>query len=201
MNTNKNILITGSSDGIGAKIAEVLATNNNVFITGRDKNKLKKLSEKINAKGYLNGDLLDYDFADKLYKSAKNELGHIDILINNAGIYIWSEIENTSVDQIEKSFKLNLEIPSFLSTLVVPDMKKNKYGRIINIGSISAIIGEKNASIYSASKAGLIGLTKSLALELADYNINVNQINPGWVKTNLTECIFINFFSFVIFFF
>ena len=91
----------------------------------------------------------------------------------------------TTKSNIEKSLNLNLLVPYQLCTLVVPEMKKNKWGRIINIGSISGAVGEANASLYSAGKAGLIGLTKSLALELAEYGITVNVINPGWVKTNL----------------
>lgn len=185
---NKNILITGSSGGIGAKIAEVLSfAGCNVFLTGRNEEKLIELSKKINAKGFLAGCLTEENFQEELLKSARQKLGSIDVLINNAGAYFWSPVEKTSFEQIESLLKLNLEIPYKLCTKVIPEMKKNKWGRIINIGSISGAVGEANASLYSASKAGLIGLTKSLALELAEHGITVNIINPGWVKTKLSE--------------
>ena len=191
MNKSKNILLTGSSGGIGAKIAEKLSSSgHNVFLTGRNEERLLKLAVEIKAKGFLAGCLIEEDFPEKLLSKASKNLGHIDVLINNAGAYLWSPVEKTSKDNVEKILSLNLRIPYELCALVVPDMKKNKWGRIINIGSISGAVGEANASLYSAGKAGLIGLTKSLALELAEYGITVNVINPGWVKTSLTdECI------------
>jgi NAD(P)-dependent dehydrogenase (short-subunit alcohol dehydrogenase family) len=188
MTASKNILITGSSGGIGAKIAEKLSSSgHNVFLTGRNEEKLFNLTTKIKAKGFLAGCHMEEDFPEKLFNKACKQLGHIDVLINNAGVYLWSPVEKTTKASIEKSLNLNLRVPYELCTLVVPDMKKNKWGRIINIGSISGAVGEANASLYSAGKAGLIGLTKSLALELAEYGITVNVINPGWVKTNLTD--------------
>ncbi|HBG48428.1 MAG TPA: hypothetical protein DDW90_02770 [Cyanobacteria bacterium UBA9971] len=188
MSISKNILITGSSGGIGAKIAEKLSSSgHNVFLTGRNEERLLKLAVEIKAKGFLAGCLIEEDFPEKLLNKASKNLGHIDVLINNAGAYLWSPVEKTSKDNVKKSLSLNLRVPYELCTLVVPDMKKNKWGRIINIGSISGAVGEANASLYSAGKAGLIGLTKSLALELAEYGITVNVINPGWVKTGLTD--------------
>lgn len=188
MSSAKNILITGSSDGIGAKIAERLScSGHNIFLTGRNEKKLLKLASKIKAKGFCAGCLLEEDFPAKLFNESHKQLGHIDVLINNAGAYFWSPVEKTKKEQIQKILKLNLQVPYELCTLAVPVMKKNKWGRIINIGSISGAVGEANASLYSTAKAGLIGLTKSLALELAEYGITVNVINPGWVKTNLAD--------------
>lgn len=191
MSESKNILITGSSGGIGAKIAEKLSTEgHNVFLTGRNEERLIKLAAEIKAAGFLAGCLIEENFPEKLLNKASKQLGSIDVLINNAGSYIWSPVEKTAKDHVEKSLRLNLRVPYELCSLVVPSMKKNKWGRIINIGSISGAVGEANASLYSAGKAGLIGLTKSLALELAEFGITVNIINPGWVKTGLSdECI------------
>lgn len=184
----KNILITGSSAGIGAAIAEKLASyGHKVFLTGRNEQKLNEFAKKINAKGFLAGCLLNKELPEILVTTAITELGSIDVLINNAGSYLWSPIEKTRKDDIENFLKLNLQIPYELCSLVIPEMKKNKWGRIINIGSISGAVGEANATLYSASKAGLIGLTKSLALEVAEYGISVNVINPGWVKTGLAD--------------
>ena len=113
------------------------------------------------------------------------EQNNIDILINNAGEYIYSPIENLDKITLSHIIKTNLEAPLYLISKAVPYMKQKKWGRIINIGSISGVMGEANASLYSATKAGLIGATKALGLELAEYGITVNTINPGWVDTDL----------------
>jgi len=179
----KKILITGASKGIGESIAKSLAKLDlEIFITGRDETRLQKIASEINAK-YLAIDLLEAKSCERLLSKIKP----IDILINNAGDYVWSEVEKTTDENIEKIFKLNLQIPYKLISLAVPNMKNQKWGRIINIGSISGAVGEANASLYSASKSGLIGMTKALALELAEFGITVNVVNPGWVKTDLVE--------------
>jgi NAD(P)-dependent dehydrogenase (short-subunit alcohol dehydrogenase family) len=184
----KNILITGSSAGIGAEIAVKLSkAGHSVFLTGRNQERLLKLAATIKAKGFLAGCLTEEDFPEKLYNKVTKNMGNIDVLINNAGSYLWSPIEDTPKEKVSKNLKLNLEVPYNLCSLVVSSMKNNKWGRIINIGSISGAVGEANASLYSTSKSGLIGLTKSLALELAEFGITVNVVNPGWVKTELAD--------------
>lgn len=186
MNNNKNILITGSSQGIGKSIATLLAKNgHNIFITGRNEEKLKNLSRELKAKGFFAVDLFNKGSEEILYQKAIETLGKIDILINNAGCYIYSQIEKTTEKDIQSLLKLNIEAPYRLIKLIVPQMKQQKWGRIINIGSISGAVGEANASLYSATKAALMGLSKALALELAEFNITSNTINPGWVDTNL----------------
>lgn len=172
-----NILVTGASKGIGKAIAQDLSDLGNLYVTGRNELALKN----FNAKDYLVCDL----------KTEVEKLGEfiikndINILINNAGEYIYGEIEKMSKMDIESIFKTNIESPTYLITQAVKNMKRERWGRIINIGSISGVMGEANASLYSATKAGLIGLTRALALELAEYNITVNTINPGWVDTEL----------------
>lgn len=188
MNSNKNILITGSSQGIGKSIASLLAKNNySVFITGRDFQKLEKVALEINAKGYFAIDLSEENSENLLYQKCIEKLENIDILINNAGGYIYNPIEKTTKENINNLFRLNIETPYLLTKLVVPQMKENKWGRIINIGSISGSVGEANASLYSMTKSALIGFSKALALELAEFNITTNTINPGWVDTNLIK--------------
>ena len=110
---------------------------------------------------------------------------NIDVLINNAGEYIYHKVDEIKPEDIDNLYNINLLAPAKLISAVTPHMKENCWGRIINIGSISGVMGEACASIYSSSKSGLIGLTKALALELAEYNITVNTINPGWVDTEL----------------
>ncbi len=172
-----NILITGASKGIGKAIAEELTPLGNIFITARNEYALQNLK----AAGYCVCDLCKD--SQKLAEFIKSN--EIDVLINNAGEYIYGGIEEMTQEQINEIFKTNLEAPAFLISQAVPYMKEKKWGRIINIGSISGVMGEANASLYSATKAGLVGLTKALALELAADNITVNTINPGWVDTEL----------------
>ena len=172
-----NILVTGASKGIGNAIANELQDIGEVFVTGRNE---KALAE-CNAKDFCICDLskdinILADFIEK------NDL---DVLVNNAGEYIYSELENMNITDIQRLYQTNLVAPAYLTSKVIPNMKNKKWGRIINIGSISGVMGEAYASIYSSSKAGLIGLTKALALELAEHNITVNTINPGWVETEL----------------
>lgn len=178
----KKVLITGASKGIGESIAMNFAKNPDfeLFITGRNEKRLQELALKIDAKCIIL-DLLEENACEKLIE----KVGQVDILINNAGEYIWSPVEKMSDSEIERIFELNLKVPYKLISLVAEGMKTQKYGRIINIGSISGAVGEANASLYSASKSGLIGMTKALALELAEYGITANVINPGWVKTDL----------------
>ena len=193
-NKNKlNVLVTGSSSGIGLAIAIKFLKHKdlfNVIITGRNKEKLKNLSELYNC-NYYSCDLLYDENINNLYNYIKEITdNNLNILVNNAGIYEYNKIEE--IKNIKDMIKLNLEVPIILTKKIAKKMKENKYGRIINIGSISGVMGEANASVYSATKAGLIGLTKSLALELAEYNITVNTINPGWVDTSLTDKAFDN---------
>ncbi|MDD3437386.1 MAG: SDR family NAD(P)-dependent oxidoreductase [Candidatus Gastranaerophilales bacterium] len=179
----KNILITGASRGIGKAIAKGLGDKYNLFLTSRNEELLKTIAAETGAKAYFVGDLSSQNDLAELAKFIK--VNSIDILINNAGEYIYGGIEEVNYEQISRIFDVNLLAPAYLCSIAVKNMKKNGWGRIINIGSISGVMGEAYASAYSSSKAGLIGLTKSLALELAQYNITVNIINPGWVETEM----------------
>ena len=172
-----NILVTGASKGIGKAIASELQSVGEVFVTGRNENALVA----CNPKGFCICDLS---------KNINNlvefiEKNNIDVLINNAGEYLYGGLETLIAADIERIYQTNLIAPTYLISKVIPHMKGQRWGRIINIGSISGVMGEAYASIYSSSKAGLIGLTKALALELAEYEITVNTINPGWVETEL----------------
>lgn len=173
-----NILITGASRGIGRKIAEILGKDNSVFVTARNEDLLK--------------DFANYCIADLATLEGMRRVGDyiqenkIDVLINNAGEYIYTPAqEGFDIEKLEHITRLNLEAPLYLASKAVPYMKEKGFGRIVNIGSISGVMGEANASLYSATKSGLIGATKALALELAEYGITVNTINPGWVDTEL----------------
>ena len=175
----KKVLITGSSGGIGKVTAETLLNAGyQVFKTG---------SRELKEKNYFSADLSSLENVKKLYNYVKENFGDIDILINNAGEYVYSPIDKMKPDEIIQIFNSNFISHYYLTSLVVPYMKQKKFGRIVNIASISGVVGEANASLYSATKSAYFGFSKALALELAEYNITVNSISPGWVETQLTE--------------
>ena len=181
---SKKVLVTGASKGIGKSIAKTLCEcGYDVFICARNEKLLEKTADEIGAKGFFVCDLTNIGSCRKLVKACDE----IDILINNAGAYVWSPVENTQIEDIDRLIALNVRAPYLLSTLCVPYMKNQKWGRIVNIGSISGVIGEANASLYSMTKSAFLGFTKALALELAEYGITVNTINPGWVETELAD--------------
>lgn len=180
----KNVLITGASRGIGKQLAKELAKEGyNLFLTSRNTEMLKLTAAEIEAKGHFQCDFTDKESLQGLGKFI--EENSIDILINNAGDYIYGGIDEMDWEKIITIFTTNLLAPTYLSSVATRTMKQKKWGRIINIGSISGVMGEAYASLYSSSKSGLIGLTKALALELAQENITVNTINPGWVETEM----------------
>ena len=173
-----NVIITGASSGIGKAIADCLKEEN-LFLSGR---------RKLKQDNYFSFDLCDCNNCKLLIEKADKYFNSkIDVLINCAGQYIYNPIEKMQDYEIDNLINLNFKSAYILSSLVVPYMKKNNWGRIINIGSISGVVGEANATLYSATKSALCGLTKSLALEVAQNNITVNQINPGWVDTPLVD--------------
>lgn len=179
----KKVLITGITGSIGSQIAKVFCENGyEVLGIGRNLQKIAKIKTELKIEECLSIDLLE-NFEKIKEKLPKD----IDILVNCAGIYDYSASENADEKKISEIIRLNLEKPILLSKFYIEEMKAKKWGRIINIGSISGSVGEANACAYSASKAGLIGMTKSLALELAFDNITVNCINPGWVESDMSN--------------
>lgn len=186
--SSKNVLVTGASRGIGLAISKYFAEKNyNVFVTARNSSALEKLTGIDNIKGFYACDLTKDGEIENLYECAVKTLGSVDILINNAGAYVCAEIEKTTDENVSDLLKLNVEAPYKLSRICVPEMKKNQFGRIINIGSVSGIVGEGYATLYSMTKASFIGFSKALALETAQFNITVNTIHPGWVDTELID--------------
>ena len=171
-----NILVTGATRGIGKAIAHYLV-GHKVFAVGRCEELLKSYEN------YFVCDLANKNDLENLGKYIQEN--KIDVLVNNAGEYVYSPIDKIEYEKLEHIIKVNLEAPLYLTSKAVPYMKEQKWGRIVNIGSISGVMGEACASLYSASKAGLIGGTKALALELAEFGITVNTINPGWVDTEM----------------
>ncbi|MCM1339223.1 MAG: SDR family oxidoreductase [Muribaculaceae bacterium] len=174
-----NILVTGASKGIGRAIAQELKQYGHVYATSRNEDALKSLG----CTEYFLCDLANAKDLVKLGDFITEK--EIDVLINNAGEYVYSRVEDNKLDDLEHILAVNLKAPIYLSSRAVPHMKNKKWGRIVNIGSISGVMGEACAGMYSSTKAGLIGFSKAAGLELAEYGITVNTINPGWVDTEL----------------
>lgn len=174
-----NILVTGASRGIGRAIALKLKEIGKVYVTARNEEALKELG----CDGYFLCDLSKFSELETLGEYIKEK--KIDVLVNNAGEYFYSKIEDTKPDELAHILDVNIKAPMYLTSCAVPYMKQNNFGRIINIGSISGVMGEACASSYSATKAALVGFAKATGLELAQYGITVNTINPGWVDTEL----------------
>lgn len=185
---NKTVLVTGASKGIGREIAKVFCDDGyNVFICARNSELLRDTARQINAEGYFCADLTKASDCKRVVEDVVKAAGSIDILVNNAGDYVYSSVENTREPDINRLIDLNIKAPFLLTKYAVRYMKEKKWGRIVNIGSISGVVGEANASLYSMTKSSLTGFTKALALELAQYNITVNTVNPGWVQTELAQ--------------
>ena len=185
----KKALITGASGGIGKEIAKVLIKHNaQVCISGRNLDELNALKELLGKKCHVvTCDLSKKDEIIELIKKTDKVLGHIDILINNAGITKDNIFLRMSESEWEDVLNVNLNSTFSILKLITKGMIKRRYGRIINISSVVGVTGGAGQVNYSASKAGLIGLTKSLSQEVATRNITVNCIAPGFIETPMTE--------------
>ena len=185
----KKALITGASGGIGKEIANVLIEHNaEVCISGRNLDELNALKELLGEKCHVvTCDLSKKDEIVELIKKTDKVLGHIDILINNAGITKDNIFLRMSESEWEDVLNVNLNSTFSILKLITKGMVKRRYGRIINISSVVGVTGGAGQVNYSASKAGLIGLTKSLSQEVATRNITVNCIAPGFIETPMTE--------------
>ena len=184
---NKIAIVTGGAQGVGLDIAKKFINSGaEVRIWDNDENELNKVIKKENNEN-LKYDVVDVTDFESVNKTVKNlKKSKIDILINNAGITgPTAELWNYSVDDWNKVINVNLNGTYICCKLIVPLMIKNNYGRIVNIASVSGKDGNANASAYSSAKAGVLGLTKSLGKELAQYNIAVNAVTPAGAKTRI----------------
>ena len=185
----KKALVTGASGGIGAAIARKLHKNGaTVTLSGTRTEPLMKLKEELGHNSLVSEcDLSNGDEVGKLIQTVSSQMGGLDILINNAGLTMDNLLMRMSDEQWQKVINVNLSATFKLCKDSLRGMMKSRWGRIINISSVVALTGNPGQGNYSASKAGIIALSKSLASEVASRGITVNCVAPGFIKTSMTE--------------
>lgn len=184
----KKVLVTGASGGIGKAIAIELSSNGaDLCLTGRNKSELESLQKLIGGNcEIIISDLSKSEGIDELANSAQEKMGQIDILINNAGITRDNLFMRMSEEDWNEVINVNLNSIFKLTKQLIKGMIKRRYGRIINITSVIGVAGGAGQSNYSASKAGIIAMSKSLAQEVGSRSVTVNSIAPGFIETNMT---------------
>ncbi|SNT45253.1 3-hydroxybutyrate dehydrogenase [Bacillus sp. OK838] len=189
---DKVAIITGSARGIGFEIGKIFAENDaKVVLSDLDQNTVEKAALDLRNKGLevigLKADVTSEEDIIQLIKQAKDKYGRIDIFINNAGLQHVAPIEEFPTEKFELMIKIMLTAPFISIKNVLPIMKEQGFGRIINISSINGLIGFANKAAYNSAKHGVIGLTKVAALESASFGITVNALCPGYVDTPLVR--------------
>lgn len=194
MTTAKTALITGSTSGIGAGIAEIFAANGlSVCLNGfGDADEIEALrsglAEKYGVTVLYNGaDMTKPDEIEDLVKQAEAELGRLDVVVNNAGIQHVSPVEDFPISKWDMIIAINMTSNFHTIRAAVPGMKERGFGRIINLCSVHGLVASPFKSAYVTAKHGVMGLTKTVALELAETGITANSICPGYVRTPLVE--------------
>lgn len=192
MEENKVALITGGTRGIGKAIAKKFAENGYDLVINyvSENTDLDKLKKDINSKNeilFVRANVGDFNSCEELVKSAIDKFGKIDVLINNAGITRDNLIMRMKEEDFDKVINTNLKGTFNVTKNVVPYMMKKRSGKIVNISSVVGVSGNAGQCNYAASKAGIIGFTKSIAKELASRNILANCVAPGFIDTDMTE--------------
>ena len=190
MKIKKNCVVVGASGGIGNAITKKLVEENyNLFLIGKNKKKLLKLKKEIE-KEDINVEIESVDLTnekqiEQSIKKIRKTFKKIDILINTSGVFLIKSIDKTTIKEFEESFKINVRAPFIFSKEFSKDMKKSKWGRIVNIGSSSAYNGFKNSIAYCSSKHALLGFSRALFSELKENNVRVYSISPGSTQTKM----------------
>tara|TARA_Y100000389_G_scaffold195194_1_gene226257 strand:- start:615 stop:1349 length:735 start_codon:yes stop_codon:yes gene_type:complete len=185
---NKNIIVTGASGGIGNSIVEKLYESGvNILASGTRIEKLEELKNKFEKIKILNFDISQTNKIEEFIDNASKELGGLDCIINNAGITQDNLAIRMSFEEWKKVIDINLTSTFFMSKFAIKKMLKNKKGKIVNITSVVGHTGNLGQANYTASKAGIVAMSKSLAIEYAKKNININCVSPGFIKTAMTD--------------
>jgi 3-oxoacyl-[acyl-carrier protein] reductase len=185
----KNVIVTGASGGIGNAIIKKLSeAGANILASGTRIEKLEELKKNFEGLKILKFDISQSDKIEEFIENATNELGgSLDGIVNNAGITQDNLSIRMSLDEWQKVININLTSTFLMSKFAIKKMLKNKSGKIVNITSVVGHTGNLGQANYTASKAGIVAMSKSLAIEYAKKNININCISPGFIKTAMTD--------------
>ena len=194
MSDNKVALITGGSRGIGEKIAEKFAAEGYNLVINYVSNieNVEELEAKIKGNSnieilFVQADVTSFESCENMINKAIEKFRHIDVVVNNAGITKDGLLMRMKEEDFDKVINVNLKGTYNVTKNAIPHMMKQKYGRIVNISSVVGVSGNAGQANYAASKAGIIGFTKSVAKELASRNILANCVAPGFIKTDMTD--------------
>ena len=190
----KNVLVTGATGGIGSAIAEAFAKNGyNVALhtfsrADEAKKKAEELSVSFGVRTFsVQADVSKENDVKKMFVTLEKDFGKIDVLVNNAGISLVSMLCDTTEEDYDRVMDVNLKGAFLCTKEAIKNMVHNKWGRVINISSVWGNVGASCEVVYSASKAGLVGFTKALAMELAPSGITVNAVSPGLIDTAMNS--------------
>ncbi len=185
---NKKILVTGATGGIGkALVQKFVSLEGNVLATGTKTEKLDALKKEFPNINVLKFDISDHSKIEEFIENVSSQLVGLDILVNNAGINMDNLSLRMKDEEWKKVIDLNLGSTFFLCKYGIKKMLKNKYGRIVNITSVVGHTGNLGQSNYAASKAAIVGMSKSLAIEYAKKNITINCVSPGFIQSKMTD--------------
>ena len=185
---DKKILITGATGGIGkALVKKFVSLEGNVLATGTKTEKLNALKEEFPNINILKFDISDHSKIEEFIENTSSQLAGLDVLVNNAGINMDNLSLRMKDEEWKKVIDVNLGATFFLCKYAIKKMLKNKYGRIVNVTSIVGHTGNLGQANYAASKAAIIGMSKSLAIEYAKKNITINCVSPGFIQSNMTD--------------
>ena len=184
----KKILITGASGGIGkALVKKFVSLDGNVLATGTKTEKLDELKKEFPNINILRFDISEHSKIEEFIENVSSQLTGLDVLINNAGINMDNLSLRMKDDEWKKVIDINLGSTFFLCKHAIKKMLKNKYGRIVNITSVVGHTGNLGQANYAASKAAIVGMSKSLAIEYAKKNITINCVSPGFIQSKMTD--------------
>ena len=185
---NKKILITGATGGIGKALVKKFASlEGSVLATGTKIEKLEALKKEFSNINILKFDISDHSKIEEFVENVSSQLNGLDVLVNNAGITVDNLSLRMKDEEWKKVIEVNLGSTFFLCKYAIKKMLKNKYGRIVNITSVVGHTGNIGQANYAASKAGINGMSKSLAIEYAKKNITINCVSPGFIQSKMTD--------------